>query len=120
MKLEAQLRQSQKMEAIGQLAGGIAHDFNNLLQAILGYGELALDEAEADSPLRESVEEIMKAGNRVKTLVAQLLAFSRRQVLEMKDVDLNELVTNLTKMIQRVIGEHIALNVAPGHKLGFV
>jgi len=119
-KLEAQLGQAQKMEAIGRLAGGVAHDFNNLLQAILGYGDLALDEADAKSPLREPIEEILKAGNRAKSLVAQLLAFSRRQVLEMKDIDLNEVVTNLTKMIQRVIGEHISLDVITGHNLGFV
>ncbi len=119
-KLEEQLRQAQKMEAVGQLAGGVAHDFNNLLQAILGYGDLALDEAEADSPVRSSVEEILRAGNRAKTLVSQLLAFSRRQVLEIKDVDLNDVITDLMKMIRRLIGEHITLDVIAGHDLGNV
>ena len=120
IKLEGQLRQAQKMEAVGQLAGGVAHDFNNLLQAILGYGDLALDEAGADSPVRASVEEILKAGKRAKTLVRQLLAFSRRQVLKMKDVDLNDVIANLMKMIRRVIGEHITLDTVAGHDLGIV
>lgn len=117
VELMAQLRQSQKMEAVGQLAGGIAHDFNNLLQAILGYGDMALDDAEADSPVRVSVEEMMKAGNRAKTLVSQLLAFSRRQVLDMKDVNLNDLIADLMKILRRVIGEHITLGAISGHDL---
>lgn len=119
-KLEAQLRQSQKMEAVGQLAGGVAHDFNNLLQAILGYGDQALDRAGPDSPLRASVQEILNASHRASTLVRQLLAFSRRQVLEMEDVDLNDLIANLMKMIRRVIGEHIELDVVSVPDLGNV
>jgi len=119
-KLEAQLRQSQKMEAVGQLAGGIAHDFNNLLQAILGYGDMALEQAGPDSPVGASVQEILNAAGRAKALVRQLLAFSRRQVLDMKDVDLNDVVADLMKMIRRLIGEHITLDVVPGHHLGIV
>ncbi len=119
-KLEAQLRQAQKMEAVGQLAGGVAHDFNNLLQVILGYGDLALDEAGSDSVAGASIKEMLRAGNRAKTLVRQLLAFSRRQVLDMKDIDLNKVILELTKMIRRVIGEHIDLNVITGHDLGTV
>jgi two-component system, cell cycle sensor histidine kinase and response regulator CckA len=119
-KLELQLRQAQKMEAVGQLAGGIAHDFNNLLQAILGYGDLALEEVEAGSSAHESITEVMLAGERAQTLIGQLLAFSRRQVLEMKDVNLNDVVADLTKMIRRLIGEHIALDVLGGHNLGTV
>ncbi len=120
IKLENQLRQAQKMEAVGQLAGGVAHDFNNLLQVILGYGDMALDEAGVGSPVRASVEEILKAGHRARTLVSQLLAFSRRQVLGMKDLNLNEVIADLMKMIRRVIGEHITLDFLAGHDLGIV
>ncbi len=119
-ELEEQLMQAQKMEAVGQLAGGVAHDFNNLLQVILGYGDMALDEAEADSPIRVSIEEIVKAGQRAATLTRQLLAFSRRQVLDMKDVDLNDVIVDLLKMLRRLIGEHITLNVVAAHDLGTV
>jgi PAS domain S-box-containing protein len=124
-KLESQLRQSQKMEAVGQLAGGIAHDFNNLLQAILGYGDLAkedleLENLEPDAPVFSSINEIIDAGNRAALLVAQLLAFSRRQVLELDDIDLNAVVSNLVKMVHRVIGDHVSLNFVPGHELGTI
>jgi PAS domain S-box-containing protein len=119
-ELENQLRQSQKMEAIGLLAGGVAHDFNNLLQAILGHGELALTEVAADSSVGSSIGEILTAGGRAATLVRQLLAFSRRQVLRMEDVDLNFSINDTSKMLRRVIGEHITLNVVPSHDLGIV
>jgi PAS domain S-box-containing protein len=119
-RLEAQLRQAHRMEAVGQLAGGVAHDFNNLLQVILGYGEMALEDPVADGSQRTNIEEMVKAGERARTLVGQLLAFSRRQVLEMKDVDLNEVVAGLVKMMGRVIGEHITLDVFAGHDLGIV
>ncbi|MBT7161503.1 MAG: PAS domain S-box protein, partial [Victivallales bacterium] len=117
--LEAQLRQSQKMEAIGKLAGGVAHDFNNLLQAILGYGEMALEETEEGSTLQEDLLEVVKAGNSATVLTRQLLAFSRRQVLSLEVVDLHDVVEEIAKMIRRVIGEHIALRIvaAPGLKL---
>ena len=120
IKLEDQLRQAQKMEAVGQLAGGVAHDFNNLLQAILGYGEMALARTEPGTPIVTSIEEILKAGTRAATLVRQLLAFSRQQVLEMKDVDLNTVIADLMKMTRRVIGEHITLGTIAGHDLGIV
>ena len=120
MALEEQLRQSQKMEAIGQLAGGVAHDFNNLLQAIIGYSDLAIGEVNEKDPLYNPLDEIMKASLRASTLVRQLLAFSRRQVLEMRDINLNEVVDNLIKMIRRVIGEHITLAVHDSGDLGAV
>jgi two-component system cell cycle sensor histidine kinase/response regulator CckA len=119
-ELAGQLRQSQKMEAVGQLAGGIAHDFNNLLQVILGYGGVALDAA-ADAPgIRGPIEEVLVAGERAKKLVSQLLAFSRQQVIDMQDVNLNSLVPSLMEMIRRVIGAHITLDIVPGHALGTV
>lgn len=116
-KLESRLRQAQKMEAVGQLAGGVAHDFNNILQAVLGYGQLAMREVQEDGTLRESIDEILKAGHRARTLVSQLLAFSRRQMLQMKYVDLNDVVADLMKMVRRVIGEHVELHFWPGEDL---
>jgi len=107
--LEEQLRQSQKMEAIGRLAGGIAHDFNNLLTVIKGYGQLSLLELKEGDPLRGNLEEIQKSSERAADLTRQLLAFSRRQVMEMKVLDLNTILQNLDKMLRRVIGEDIEL-----------
>ncbi|MBN1867255.1 response regulator [Candidatus Sumerlaeota bacterium] len=118
--LEEQLRQAHKMEAIGQLAGGVAHDFNNLLQVIQGYGELALEESPEDTPVREELEEVMKATRRATSLVRQLLAFSRRQVLELNILDLSEIVGTLTAMIHRIIGEHITLRVRSGLRTAVV
>jgi len=116
-RLEAQLRQAQKMEAIGQLAGGIAHDFNNLLTVVLGYSEVVLGELEAGEP-RRAVEHIQWAGNRAAALVGQLLAFSRRQTLAPAVVDLNAVVTSLQAMLGRLLGEDIELGArlraAPG------
>ena len=108
-RMEQQLRQSQKMEAIGQLAGGVAHDFNNLLTAILGYSDLLATEVGQKSPLLDSIDEIRKAGQRAAALTGQLLAFSRRQILEPKVLDLNALVANLEKMLRRLIGEDVRL-----------
>ncbi|HVP77376.1 MAG TPA: PAS domain S-box protein [Thermodesulfobacteriota bacterium] len=107
--LEEQLRQSQKIEAIGRLAGGIAHDFNNLLTVIKGYGQLSLLELKEGDPLRGNLEEIQKSSERAADLTRQLLAFSRRQVMEMKVLDLNTILQNLDKMLRRVIGEDIEL-----------
>jgi len=107
--LQEQLRQSQKMEAIGCLAGGIAHDFNNLLTVIKGYGQLSLLGLKEDSPLRGNIEEINRATDRSADLIRQLLIFSRRQVMEMRVLDLNILLQNLDKMLRRVIGEDIEL-----------
>lgn len=120
LKFEAQLRQAQRLEAVGQLAGGIAHDFNNLLHVILGYGDLAKHDASAGPELRRNLEEVLKAGQRAQSLVSQLLAFSRRQILEMRDVDLNDAIADMLKMLRRVIGEHIALEVLAGENLGTV
>ena len=107
--LEEQLRQSQKMEAVGRLAGGIAHDFNNLLTAIIGYSQLLLGRIEVGGPMQEELEEIRKAGERAASLTRQLLAFSRKELLQPQVLDLNALVANLDKMLRRLIGEDIEL-----------
>ena len=116
-ELEAQLRQAQKMEAVGQLAGGVAHDFNNLLQAIQGFNELALSRIGQDDPLAEDLHQIERASQRASTLVRQLLTFSRRQIMAPEKLDLNEVIGDLMKMLRRVIGEHIHLDVHPGYDL---
>jgi PAS domain S-box-containing protein len=110
-RLEDELRQAQKMEAIGRLAGGVAHDFNNLLTAILGYSHLILGMLRQENPLRANVEEIHKAAQRASALTEQLLTFGRKQVPQPKVLDLNTLITNSTRMLSRLIGEDIELSV---------
>ena len=111
-ELEEQLRQSQKMDAIGQLAGGIAHDFNNLLTIIQGYSQLLLTQANLTEDTAEQIREIYRAGERAANLTRQLLTFSRKQKISPRDLDLNELVRNINKMLQRIIGENITLQCA--------
>ena len=104
---EEQLRQSTKMEAVGKLAGGVAHDFNNLLSVITGYSELLLTRTDGTDPARREIEAIHKAGERAAALTQQLLAFSRRQVLNPKRIRMGEVVENMGKMLRRLIGEDI-------------
>ncbi|HEY3197487.1 MAG TPA: ATP-binding protein [Nitrospirales bacterium] len=118
--LEDQLRQSQKLEAIGRLAGGIAHDFNNILTAIMGYSSLIQSGLEESDPTRQEVEEIKKAVRRASSLIQQLLAFSRRQVLRLEVLDLNLVVLNTQQLLQRLIGEDIELIIRSTPALGHV
>jgi signal transduction histidine kinase/DNA-binding response OmpR family regulator len=106
-KIQAQLLQSQKMEAVGRLAGGIAHDFNNLLTAIIGYGHLLYDEIAEEDPRREMMEEILRAANQAAGLTGQLLAFSRKNPVKLEVLDLNSIVIGIEGMIDRLIGEDI-------------
>lgn len=106
---QAQLQQSQRLEAVGQLAGGVAHDFNNLLTAIIGYSELSLRKLEPESPVSRDIAEIKKAAGRAASLTRQLLAFSRKQILKPEVLDLNHVVGDMHKMLRRLIGEDIDL-----------
>jgi two-component system, cell cycle sensor histidine kinase and response regulator CckA len=117
---EEELRQAQKMEAVGQLAGGIAHDFNNLLTGILSFSDLVLQEVRAGDPIRSDIEQIRHAGQRAAALTRQLLAFSRRQILQPKVLSLNSILDELTGMLRRLLGSGITLEVAPDPGLWYV
>ena len=119
-KLQSQLQQAMKMEAVGRLAGGVAHDFNNLLTVITGYSELLLQKIGEESPMHREVEEIKRAGERAAALTQQLLAFSRKQIIEPKVVHLGDLVAEIHKMLTHLIGEDIALQSTTGKSLGSV
>jgi PAS domain S-box-containing protein len=119
-RLTDQLRQSQKMQAVGELAGGVAHDFNNLLMVVKGHAQLLMDRIPDSSPLRLSVEQVEKAADRAAGLTRQLLAFSRKQVLQPRVLDLNDTVAGMIRMFSRVIGENIDMAFLPGGKLGRV
>ncbi len=117
---EEYLRQSQKMEAIGRLAGGVAHDFNNLIMAIKGYAKFAIERVGQEHPVQEDLQEILNAGERGSQLTRQLLAFSRRQVAHVDNLNLNQVIENMKKMLQRLIGEHVELMTVLDPSLGNV
>jgi PAS domain S-box-containing protein len=119
-RMESQLRQAQKMEAIGSLAGGVAHDFNNLLSVILSYSKMLAEGLKPGDPMRDDLEEISHAGLRAADLTRQLLAFSRQQILEPRVLDLNAVVGGVAKMLRRLVGEDVQLSVAPAPVLGSV
>jgi two-component system cell cycle sensor histidine kinase/response regulator CckA len=115
--LEEQLRQSQKMEAIGQLAGGVAHDFNNILTVIQGHTGLLLAQLKEKPEVMESLQQVSTAAERAANLTRQLLAFSRRQILQRRTLDLNEVLENVAKMLRRLLGENITLECQYAHEL---
>jgi two-component system cell cycle sensor histidine kinase/response regulator CckA len=115
--LEEQLAHAQRMEAIGHLAGGVAHDFNNLLTVVTGYSELVLRRLDAESPVRQEIEQIKKAGERATTLTRQLLAFSRKQMLQPRVLDLNAVLSDVEHLLRRLIGENIQLTMVLGPDL---
>jgi len=119
-KLESQLRQAQKMDAVGRLAGGIAHDFNNLLMIVSAYAELMLDSLAAEHPLRNHAQQILSAAQRAADLTRQLLAFGRKQMQTLQLLDLNHVLKEISRMLPRLIGEDIQLIVVPGRELGSV
>ena len=119
-RLQQQFLQSQKMEAVGRLAGGIAHDFNNLLTGIHGYAEIALKSLHGSDPLRLEIEEIQNAAERASFLTQQLLAFSRKQMINPQPLNLNELIGHSIRMLERVIGEDVRLIFSPGELNGSV
>ena len=120
LRLEASLRQAQKLESVGRLAGGVAHDFNNLLTIINGYSEIILKATHSSDPVHLHAQEIKKAGTRAAGLTAQLLAFSRKQMIQPKPLDVNVIVTDADRMLRRLIGEDIRLTTSLDPELGQV
>jgi PAS domain S-box-containing protein len=120
MELEERLLQAQKLEAVGRLAGGVAHDFNNLLTAVIGYGELLASRLGYEEPLGQMAQEIIRGGQRGAALARQLLAFSRKQVLQPRVIDLNDIILNIRNMLERLIPENIKLVTRPGAAIGSV
>ncbi len=120
IELERQLRHAQRMEAVGKLAGGVAHDFNNLLQVIQGYTEIALSSLSPGDANRQALDEVANAAERAATLTRQLLTFSRRQVMDSMPLDLNEVISDLLKLVRRVIGENIRMEFSPGRDLNTI
>ena len=117
MRLEAQFQQSQKLESIGRLAGGVAHDLNNLLSPILGYGEMLMASEDKDEGRKKQLGHIVEAGTRARAMVRQLLAFSRQQMLEFKNFDLNRLIKDFEKLLRHTLRENIVINIHPAASL---
>jgi PAS domain S-box-containing protein len=118
--LESQLEQIRKLESVGQLAGGVAHDMNNMLTPVLGYSELLRDHLGEDNPLQKSVDEIIHAAQRARDLVLQLLAFARKQTIEMKPLNLNRVITGFEKMLRRTLRENVVIELRPAPSLGII
>jgi signal transduction histidine kinase len=110
---EAELRQAHKMEAVGRLAGGVAHDFNNVLTAIFGYSDLLRDQLPEGDPRRPDLDEIRRSAERAASLTRQLLAFSRKQVMQPRVLDLNEVVANVEKLLRKLVGDDVLLEIQP-------
>ena len=119
-RLEGQFRQAQKMEAVGRLAGGLAHDFNNMLSVIIGYSDLSADLVAPESPVKKYLVQIKKASERAALLTRQLLAFSRRQIIFPRILDLNDVVSNITAMLLRMVGENISISFRPTYPIGSI
>jgi len=119
-KLENRLRHTQKMEAVGELSGGIAHEFNNLLQIINGYADLMTDDLAENHAARPALNEILSAGDRAASLVRHLLAFSRKQVMQMMDIRINDLISKTIIMLKGLLGENVEIDFIPGHQIGLV